>query len=231
MPLIERVAAELGALVSVDTYKPAVARAAIAAGAAIVNDVSGLRDPELADVCAETGAGAGPHAHAGGAQAEAARSAPRRPGRRRRPARSWPSGSQLALAHGVERRAVDARPRPRLRQDAGPDGRGAARAPRAARARASAAARRLAQGLRRRDHRPRPARAAGGNAGGGRPTASTPARTCSGSTTSRRPPTSWPCGRALRGRAREVDSAGSRPSPSDACAGARSPRHGGLSRA
>ncbi len=57
VPLISRVAGELGALVSVDTYKPAVARAAIAAGAAIVNDVSGLRDPELADVCAETGAG------------------------------------------------------------------------------------------------------------------------------------------------------------------------------
>jgi dihydropteroate synthase len=57
VPLIERVAGELGALVSVDTYKPRVARAAIAAGAAIVNDVSGLRDPELADVCAQTGAG------------------------------------------------------------------------------------------------------------------------------------------------------------------------------
>ncbi len=57
VPLIERVAGELGALVSVDTYKPDVARAAIAAGAAIVNDVSGLRDPALADVCAETGAG------------------------------------------------------------------------------------------------------------------------------------------------------------------------------
>jgi dihydropteroate synthase len=56
VPLIERVTGELGALVSVDTYKPAVARAAIAAGAAIVNDVSGLRDPELADVCARTGA-------------------------------------------------------------------------------------------------------------------------------------------------------------------------------
>jgi dihydropteroate synthase len=56
VPLIERVAGELGALVSVDTYKPAVARAAIAAGAAIVNDVSGLRDEGLADVCAETGA-------------------------------------------------------------------------------------------------------------------------------------------------------------------------------
>jgi dihydropteroate synthase len=57
VPVIERVAGELGALVSVDTYKPAVARAAIAAGAALVNDVSGLRDPGLADVCAETGAG------------------------------------------------------------------------------------------------------------------------------------------------------------------------------
>jgi dihydropteroate synthase len=57
VPLIERVAGGLGALVSVDTYKPPVARAAIAAGACIVNDVSGLRDPALADVCAETGAG------------------------------------------------------------------------------------------------------------------------------------------------------------------------------
>ena len=57
VPLIERVAGELGALVSVDTYKPAVARAAITAGASIVNDVSGLRDPALAEVCAETGAG------------------------------------------------------------------------------------------------------------------------------------------------------------------------------
>src|SRR6185312_9917986 len=56
VPLIERIAGELGAVVSVDTYKPAVAAAAIGAGACIVNDVSGLRDPELADVCAETGA-------------------------------------------------------------------------------------------------------------------------------------------------------------------------------
>jgi dihydropteroate synthase len=56
VPLVERIARELGALVSVDTYKPAVAEAAIAAGAALVNDVSGLRDPELAAVCARTGA-------------------------------------------------------------------------------------------------------------------------------------------------------------------------------
>jgi dihydropteroate synthase len=56
VPLIERVSGELGALVSVDTYKPAVAHAAIEAGAAIVNDVSGLRDVALADICARTGA-------------------------------------------------------------------------------------------------------------------------------------------------------------------------------
>ena len=54
VPVIERLAAE-GVLVSVDTWKPAVARAAVAAGATILNDVSGLRDPELADVAAQTG--------------------------------------------------------------------------------------------------------------------------------------------------------------------------------
>ncbi len=56
VPVVARLAGELGAVVSVDTYKPAVAAAAIAAGAVIVNDVSGLRDPELAEVCAATGA-------------------------------------------------------------------------------------------------------------------------------------------------------------------------------
>jgi dihydropteroate synthase len=56
-PVIEGVAERLDVHISVDTYKPEVARAAIAAGASIINDVSGLRDPELADVCAQTGAG------------------------------------------------------------------------------------------------------------------------------------------------------------------------------
>jgi len=56
VPLIERVSNELGCVISVDTYKPAVAAAAIAAGAVIVNDVSGLRDPDLASVCASSGA-------------------------------------------------------------------------------------------------------------------------------------------------------------------------------
>ncbi len=56
VPVIDRITRELGALVSVDTYKPEVAEAAVAAGAVLVNDVSGLRDPRLADVCARTGA-------------------------------------------------------------------------------------------------------------------------------------------------------------------------------
>ena len=55
VPVIEPLAAR-GAVVSIDTYKPSVAEAAIAAGAVMVNDVSGLRDPALADVCARTGA-------------------------------------------------------------------------------------------------------------------------------------------------------------------------------
>jgi dihydropteroate synthase len=42
--------------VSVDTYKPEVAEAAVAAGASLVNDVSGLRDVALAEVCARGGA-------------------------------------------------------------------------------------------------------------------------------------------------------------------------------
>ena len=43
--------------VSVDTFRPEVARAAIEAGAAIVNDTTGLRDPAMADVIASSGAG------------------------------------------------------------------------------------------------------------------------------------------------------------------------------
>jgi dihydropteroate synthase len=55
VPLVERLAAE-GLLVSVDTWKAPVAQAALAAGAAMINDVSGLRDPLLADACAAHGA-------------------------------------------------------------------------------------------------------------------------------------------------------------------------------
>jgi dihydropteroate synthase len=55
VPLIERLAAD-GLRVSVDTWRAPVARAALAAGASMVNDVSGLSDLEVADACADTGA-------------------------------------------------------------------------------------------------------------------------------------------------------------------------------
>jgi dihydropteroate synthase len=55
VPLVERLT-EAGVAVSVDTYKPAVAEAALAAGAVMLNDVSGLRDPALAELAASTGA-------------------------------------------------------------------------------------------------------------------------------------------------------------------------------
>jgi dihydropteroate synthase len=54
-PLVERLAAE-GLTVSVDTWRAPVARAALQAGAAMINDVSGLSDPGVADACAATGA-------------------------------------------------------------------------------------------------------------------------------------------------------------------------------
>jgi dihydropteroate synthase len=50
-------AARPDVLISVDTYKPRVVAAALDAGAALVNDVSGLRYPEVAGLCAAAGAG------------------------------------------------------------------------------------------------------------------------------------------------------------------------------
>ena len=58
VPVIEALAGKLRVPVSVDTYKAQVARAACAAGAEIVNDVSGLRfDPAMAQAVAEADAG------------------------------------------------------------------------------------------------------------------------------------------------------------------------------
>jgi dihydropteroate synthase len=56
VPLVERLAGE-GIAVSVDTWRAPVARAALAAGAVLINDVSGLSDPEIAAACAASGAG------------------------------------------------------------------------------------------------------------------------------------------------------------------------------
>ncbi|MPZ87011.1 MAG: dihydropteroate synthase [Nitriliruptorales bacterium] len=55
LPVLERLAAD-GAVCSVDTRKPGIARAAMAAGAQVINDVSGARDPALLEAAAETGA-------------------------------------------------------------------------------------------------------------------------------------------------------------------------------
>lgn len=52
--VIEKIKSKLNALISVDTYKSKVARAAIAAGADMINDIWGLKfDPELAGVIAK----------------------------------------------------------------------------------------------------------------------------------------------------------------------------------
>ena len=57
-PVVRAVVEECpGVLVSVDTFKPGVARVALDAGAHLVNDVSGLREPTVARLCAEAGAG------------------------------------------------------------------------------------------------------------------------------------------------------------------------------
>jgi dihydropteroate synthase len=56
IPVIEALNEKTAARISIDTVKASVARAAIQAGADIVNDVSGLRlDPEMTSVCARAG--------------------------------------------------------------------------------------------------------------------------------------------------------------------------------
>jgi len=57
LPVIRALHGRVRVPISIDTYKAGVARAALAAGAAIVNDVSGLKyDPALAGVVAASGA-------------------------------------------------------------------------------------------------------------------------------------------------------------------------------
>jgi dihydropteroate synthase len=53
LPVIERLVSKVNVPISVDTYKASIAKAALEAGATIVNDISGLRyEPELAQVVA-----------------------------------------------------------------------------------------------------------------------------------------------------------------------------------
>lgn len=58
LPVIEKLAKRFSVPISIDTTKASVARAALDAGAAIVNDISALRfEPEIADEVAKSGAG------------------------------------------------------------------------------------------------------------------------------------------------------------------------------
>ena len=56
IPVIERLASELTVPISIDSYKSAIASRAVKAGAAMINDIWGLkRDPRIAKVAAEAG--------------------------------------------------------------------------------------------------------------------------------------------------------------------------------
>jgi len=58
LPVIEALANRKDTLLSIDTYRASTAKLAVEAGAHIVNDVWGFqKDPEIADVAKETGAG------------------------------------------------------------------------------------------------------------------------------------------------------------------------------
>jgi dihydropteroate synthase len=58
IPVVRRIASSLDVPVSVDTMKPEVARAAMEAGASIINDVNGLRNEGMLSAVKETGAAA-----------------------------------------------------------------------------------------------------------------------------------------------------------------------------
>lgn len=57
LPVVERLAPQTGVPLSIDTYRASTAASGVAAGAALINDISGLRyDPELAGVVGANGA-------------------------------------------------------------------------------------------------------------------------------------------------------------------------------
>jgi dihydropteroate synthase len=56
IPVVRQLAQESDVTISVDTFRPEVARAAIEAGASVVNDTTGLSDPRMAAVVADSDA-------------------------------------------------------------------------------------------------------------------------------------------------------------------------------
>ena len=57
VPLVEAIADATSTPISVETSRGSVARLAIEAGAVLINDVTSLAETDLAEACAETGAG------------------------------------------------------------------------------------------------------------------------------------------------------------------------------
>jgi dihydropteroate synthase len=57
LPVVESLARAGRTRIAVDTYKPEVAEACLAAGATIINDITALRDPRMAEVARRHGAG------------------------------------------------------------------------------------------------------------------------------------------------------------------------------
>ncbi len=57
VPLIDEIRQRTDAIISVDTFRATVAVEALAAGADVINDTSGLRDPEMAVITARANAG------------------------------------------------------------------------------------------------------------------------------------------------------------------------------
>ena len=56
VPIVEALRDEVGTVISVDTFRPEVARRSIEAGAHVINDTSGLRDMAMAKVVADSAA-------------------------------------------------------------------------------------------------------------------------------------------------------------------------------
>ena len=106
VPLVERLAAR-GALVSVDTWRGPVARAALEAGAAMINDVSGLSDESIAERVRGHRRRARDHAHARGAEDEGVPRLRRRGGRRARASSRSACGRRARSASRAEQIVLD----------------------------------------------------------------------------------------------------------------------------
>ena len=161
-----RAAGRVRRVVSVDTYKPAVAEAAIDAGASIVNDPSGLIDPDVADICAETGAALViTHTRA---RPKQKLHRPHTTTSSRTSSGSSPRSSRSCEAHGVREEQIMLCPGPDMGKDPAQTIELLRRLEELAALGRPLLLARLAQGLRRRAHEPPPPRAARRDAGGGR---------------------------------------------------------------